>query len=321
MKNKRSAWLLAAAILVIAGLLLLAAALTMADGSFAAPGTDAFETSVHEPGSDFRRIAVFTDTADIALALSEDGVCRVVFCQEEGEPHSVSVKDGTLSIQAFSEKPWYDFIGLNFQKPQITLYLPETEYEHLGIGTDTGDAVIPRGFVFGSMDISTDTGDVTNGASASGEIAVETDTGDIRMENLSAGSLRLSVSTGRINLSGLVCEGDLRSSVSTGRTDIRDSSCLNFFSDGSTGELSLTNVTAAGSFSIGRSTGDVHLSACDAAELDITTDTGDVTGSLLSEKIFLAHSGTGDIDIPDTLSGGLCEISTDTGDIEIFLYQ
>ena len=47
------------------------------------------------------------------------------------------------------------------------------------------------------------------------------------------------------------------------------------------------------------------------------TDTGDVKGSLLSEKIFIPTTDTGDVDVPKTVTGGRCEITTDTGDIKI----
>ena len=84
-----------------------------------------------------------------------------------------------------------------------------------------------------------------------------------------------------------------------------------------TGDLNMKSVIASGKLSIERSTGDVMLEGCDANELDILTDTGDVVGTLLSEKIFIINTDTGDIDVPRTTSGGLCEITTDTGDVEI----
>ena len=61
----------------------------------------------------------------------------------------------------------------------------------------------------------------------------------------------------------------------------------------------------------------MRLERCDAAEIMINTDTGDVEGSLLSDKIFAAKSGTGDVEVPETGTGGRCIITTDTGDISI----
>ena len=66
-----------------------------------------------------------------------------------------------------------------------------------------------------------------------------------------------------------------------------------------------------------RSTGDVRMEGCDAAEIFILTDTGDVAGSLLSDKVFVVETDTGDVDVPRSAAGGRCEITTDTGDIRI----
>ena len=49
----------------------------------------------------------------------------------------------------------------------------------------------------------------------------------------------------------------------------------------------------------------------------IKTSTGDVEGTLLSEKIFSIHTSTGKVKVPNTNNGGTCEIKTSTGDIEI----
>ena len=93
--------------------------------------------------------------------------------------------------------------------------------------------------------------------------------------------------------------------------------CKNVVSNGNTGAISLKNVIAAEKFSIERSTGDVKFDGCDAAEIFVKTDTGDVTGSLLSNKIFVVEADTGSVDVPKTATGGKCEITTDTGDINI----
>ena len=107
--------------------------------------------------------------------------------------------------------------------------------------------------------------------------------------------------------------------VSTGKTKLSDVTCKNLISTGSTGDITLTDVIATERFDIERSTGDVEMEACDAASLIILTDTGEVEGSLLSDKVFVVRTDTGDIDVPKTTSGGICEITTDTGDVEIYI--
>ena len=77
------------------------------------------------------------------------------------------------------------------------------------------------------------------------------------------------------------------------------------------------NHVIAEKFSTERSTDDVKFDGSDATEIFVKTDTGDITGSLLSGKIFIAQSDTGDVDVPKSVDSGRCEINTDTGDIEI----
>jgi DUF4097 and DUF4098 domain-containing protein YvlB len=61
------------------------------------------------------------------------------------------------------------------------------------------------------------------------------------------------------------------------------------------------------------------LDACDAAEIYIKTDTGNVEGRFLSDKVFIAKTDTGLINVPKTITGGRCEITTNTGDICVTL--
>ena len=52
-------------------------------------------------------------------------------------------------------------------------------------------------------------------------------------------------------------------------------------------------------------------------ELKIITSTGDIEGTLLSDKVFIVKSSTGDIHVPSSITGGRCEITTSTGNIEV----
>ena len=83
-----------------------------------------------------------------------------------------------------------------------------------------------------------------------------------------------------------------------------------------TGDVTLTSVIA-GEFDIETSTGDVELNLSDAESIEIETDTGRVDAVLLSEKFFQCESSTGSVKIPDTRSGGICKVTTTTGNIHI----
>ena len=105
--------------------------------------------------------------------------------------------------------------------------------------------------------------------------------------------------------------------VTTGDVKIKDVACKTFTSNGNTGDITLINVIVRDNLTIFRSTGDVELDRCDAETIYIKTSTGDVEGLILSSKIFIVKTSTGDVDVPRTTTGGICEIITSTGDIEI----
>ena len=134
---------------------------------------------------------------------------------------------------------------------------------------------------------------------------------------MTASGMKLSSDTGKMDLTDLDISGSMDIIEGTGKVTMKNVTCKDLVSDGSTGTLILTNVLSDGEFHLERDTGNIEFNGCDAEAVYVKTDTGNVTGTLLSDKVFLADSGTGRIDVPKTIAGGRCEITTDTGDIKI----
>ena len=317
MKKATKAWLIAAGILILTGCVLFAVLLSGLKWDFSKLSTGKYETNIYEVDKTFGNISFTTDTADISFALSDDGKCRVECYEEENAKHSVSVEDDILTVKINDKRAWYDYIGFNFESPKITVYLPETEYKALFIEECTGNVELPKDCSFGSVDISVTTGNVNIFAAIRDEAKVKTSTGNIRAENISAETLDFSVTTGTVTVSNVVCKGDVSVNVSTGKANLTDISCKNLTSSGSTGNLSLNNVIAEEMMSVKRSTGDIIVKDCDAAEIYMKTSTGSVFGNFLSDKVFVTDTGTGSVNVPETVTGGKCEIKTSTGDIKI----
>lgn len=298
MDKNTGKWLIAAACLVGIGIIIMGGAMTMLNWDFRKLSTVKYETNSYVIHNAFTDISLNTNTADILFTPSEDGSCKVICYEDANLKHTVTAEDNTLKIQLVDQRKWFSYIGIHFGSPKITVYLPAGEYGALNIQTSTGDTEIAKDFQFNSIDISQSTGDVINYASA-------------------ADSIQIKTSTGKITISDIHCEGDVTTGVSTGKTHLLNINCQNLFSNGNTGDASLKNVICSDKLSIERSTGDIMLDGCDASEISIQTDTGDVKGSLLSDKVFIASTDTGRVDVPKTVSGGKCEITTDTGNIKI----
>ncbi len=310
-------WLIIAASLILLGIIGFGGIMTMLKWDFTRLSTSKYETNDYDIGESYSNISITTDTADIIFVPTEGSDCSVECYEQERVKHSVTVKDDTLVIEAVDTRKWYDHIGVNFGAPKITVYIPQGEYGSLSVESSTGDIEVPKELSFKSIDVSENTGTVTNYASATESIKIKTTTGGIFIEGVSSESLDLSVSTGRVTVADVNLTGDIAVKVSTGKTKLSDITCKNVFTSGSTGDILLHNVIAKGCFSIKRTTGDVKLEDCDAANILIETDTGDVVGTLLTEKIFIVRTDTGRISVPDSVTGGRCGITTDTGDISI----
>jgi len=259
---------------------------------------DRIESVTYDFDEDFDSISINSATEDIKFLESESDRCKVICDETEKEKFTVTVTDGCLSIQKYNGGKWYDNISLfSFGNRSVKVYLPENDYNSLKINEDTGNVTVPSDFVFGEIDITSSTGNVDCGTSSSGRIGIKTSTGDICLKKLSAKEIDLSVSTGCVALTSV--------------------SCSSFNSTGDTGSISFSDSVVKEKITVERSTGDISFKHSDASEIEITTDTGDVTGTLLTDKVFIVRSDTGEIDVPETVTGGKCKVTTNTGDIVI----
>lgn len=307
--------LIIAAVLIIIGAVIFVSVMITYDWDFGKLGTKNYITNTHTLDSKPVTININVDTADIQFIPSNE--IKVECFEQTNYKHTVLLEGDILNINLVDERKWYEYININFNSPSIVIYLPSGEYGSLVINSTTGHTVIPSDFRFKDANITKSTGDVSFSASTDGLIEIKTSTGKILVNDLTAGSLRLETSTGKIIATALQITNQITSNVSTGNTELNSIQCGSLISNGSTGNVSLTNVIATDIFKIERSTGHINFNECDASEIFATTDTGDIKGSILSEKIFFATTDTGQIDIPKTMTGGKCEITTDTGDIKI----
>ncbi len=291
-------WLMTAAALVALGVILFAGVMANYDWDFTKLSTVTYVTNTYEAHGEFDEISIHVDTTNIEFVPTEDEDCRIVCFEAEKARHSVTVQNGSLTIKMTDTRNWYDHVCISLGSPKMTVYLPQKEYSALFIATDTGDIHIPKDFTFESIQIDGDTSEVDCFASVADLLEIELRTGDIHIDSITAEQVNLTTTTGEITANDATTKNGI---------DIKTD----------TGTITLKNVVAAGNLSVKSDTGDVRFEDSDAAQISIKTSTGDVTGTLLSEKVFITESSTGRISVPKTTVGGKCEITTDTGDIRI----
>lgn len=273
-------------LIIIISAVAIAVGMTLSLVGFAASGFDVRSLSTVNlesfdysfDSSEINSITVDSAVADVRIVESEStDKVEVKILQDGAMVHSAIVRDGVLNVTA-GELPWYMSLGFAFGDMSVTVYLPSKLITSLNIETDTGDISVAKGQTFSSAEISSDTGDISFYSAVTANLSLESDTGDIF---INATAPRISA------------ESD-------------------------TGEITLRSTVATEKIKCTTDTGDIELDGCDAPELYFESSTGDVEGTLYSAKQFITSSKTGDIHVPRSDSdGGICEIKTATGDIEI----
>ena len=111
---------------------------------------------------------------------------------------------------------------------------------------------------------------------------------------------------------------DFNIEVSTGNIVINNSLIKgNFKIDAGTGDTKLVNTIVTNDFNFNGSTGDLKFDSFDAKNIYVEASTGNISGTLLSNKIFNCASNTGSVNVPETYEGGICKIRLSTGNIKI----
>lgn len=302
--------LIVAVILIIAGGILLMLSLSYAGTAPTAKPTE--KTYVVDEA--FHSIEIETGECSVTL-VKTDGDFRAVCPDTEKQNYIVLVEDGVLKIEVMDMRRWQDFIGFHFAEPEMTVYLPQEQYESLSIISDTGDVDVPQDFSFGTAALRTDTGDITFAATVTGQQTGCLTTEDASADRASPAPLDIRTDTGDIKLRGSQNGSTIHLHTSTGEIAVSEMTCIILTCQSNTGDVKLTSVLADEYLQIFTSTGDVRIQDSDAGSVNIETDTGDVTGSFLSPKYFLIYSDTGDINVPQSRDGGECRIQTNTGDI------
>ena len=83
------------------------------------------------------------------------------------------------------------------------------------------------------------------------------------------------------------------------------------------GRIGLTDAIAEAGLRVKSVSGSIALEDCDGGDVRIQTTSGSVEGTLLSDKLFVADSTSGSINVPLSRGAEKCEITTVSGSIAI----
>lgn len=185
MSKSTKIWLAVASLLICIGTIIFIVAMSLLNWDFTKLSNKKFHTITHEITEDFTNITITTDISDIEFFYTNDLKATVICKEYEDSPHSITVTDGILKVDANNDTKWYDKISIfSFISPKISVYLPYGEYQELKINSNTGDVKLPNTLSFSTIDVIVDTGDVENYSSSIEHINITTSTGDVKIKRL-----------------------------------------------------------------------------------------------------------------------------------------
>lgn len=287
--------------------------------SYAGAGEDSvtmLTQSEHTIPEAFHSILIKTEDCNVDFVLFEGNADpHVVIKERESTSHRVVVEDGVLRIEMMDSRSWRDFIGVNWETMEMTVYLPQKQYESVRIYTATGHIQIPEVFSIREAGLQSATGRIVCDADVTDSLSCYTATGAITVRNAAPAVMRLDSNTGRIQVTD-AAGGEIGLENDTGRTELENVTCTLLACESETGDVTVRSVIVDDYLQVFTDTGDILIENSDAGRVNIETDTGDVSGNFLTPKDFSgACSDTGKVDVPNTWKGGYCRIETDTGDI------
>ena len=290
--NIKTVFIIIAIVMIGLGFVLSFGAIVAMRFDFNKMNTILFRTNTYSIDNKFANIRINGAECSVRILPSNDALGKVV-CQESDKiVHTVTVKDNTLMIERIDKRRWYEHFGVYWGHMEIEVYLPQSEFESLYVKNLSGDIVIPKEFHFESAEVQSTSGDIHFMAAVDGDLSAKTVSGELYLGEMLPQKLNIRSTSGDI------------------------AKCQTVTINTTSGEIEMSNVIADENIHIESVSGDVNLHQCDAASLWLKTVSGDVSGLLLTKKIFFVNTTSGDIDVPHLDSGGKCEVTTVSGDVE-----
>lgn len=296
MKHHLSTIILSAlAVVAVGGLTVLRTNL-VADAAWRSTAT--LVTKNYPVSAGFTDISITEYYADVELRASRDGTVSVTTRDAEDVTHTVTVKNGTLSISrpepTVGERWFHD----DDDDPKVVVYLPAGDYGALTVNTTSGDVESASQLNFSAASLTTVSGDIDLMGSVTGAVNCTSTSGDIELRSPALGAVKTNTTSGDTEITGALIQSLKAETVS--------------------GDVDLERTTASGAIEINTTSGDVDMESVDAASLNILTTSGEVEGSLLSGKNFSASSTSGRVNVPtSTPNAGACTVSTTSGSIRL----
>ena len=140
-------------------------------GGFALAGCsgsgEPFAEKSYTPDTQIRAISLDVRDREIEVSLSEDGQVHIQYSENSKEYYDISISDdNVLTMTSASDKAWTDYIGVkpSAENRKISLQIPDALLENLALSTTNEDIKLSALAVTGSINISSNGGNIDFGS-------------------------------------------------------------------------------------------------------------------------------------------------------------
>ncbi len=171
--------------------------------------SEPFEEKSYTPDTQINEINLDVRDREIEVSLSEDEQVHIKYYENSEEYYDISVSDeNVLTMTSASDKDWTDYIGVkpSAENRKISLQIPDALLDTITLSTTNEDISLPALAVTGSINISSNGGNIT-------------------FENLAVGkSLYLTVKNGDISgtVRGSYDDFAIQSEIKKGESNLPD---------------------------------------------------------------------------------------------------
>ena len=240
------------------------------------------ETFLIAEDEPFRDIEVELELGSLNLQKALDGKAKVVCRATLHHSVSVTVEDGVLKIREIDQERtghhWYNilYIDLSRENYGVTIFLPEEKYRSITASTRSGRLMLSKHFAFDT-------------------VTLRSESGTLRLNATVHGTAQMLSDSGRLLLSGVEPE--------------------NLIARTGSGSVRFYRAIVRDTLDIQTGSGGITLTECDAGNTVLTTDSGGIYATFLTDKSYDIGTESGYIQAPAGTTGAPRRAQTKSGGI------
>nr|MBQ4317869.1 DUF4097 family beta strand repeat protein [Clostridia bacterium] len=340
MKRSNKILLITSAVLFISGIIIMGFACAAVGGDYTKLTTENFAERYYEIAENIDSLDIDAVDCDVWLTESPDKFTRVTVVDSENIRTSVEVKDGTLHIDRYDTRKWFQMFsitGISDIEIRILVCLPKTELDSIDIKTASGDVKVTDLFTIVEGSIHTASGDIETEANFTGELElkavsgnitaknfssskceIDTTSGDIALNEADFGELTMQTTSGDIKADKVTADANITVTTTSGYIGLEALTCINLTTKSTSGDTEIImaqikNLTESTAVS-----GDISFKGFDSGDFSIKTTSGDVYAMLFNGKNYIVNTTSGTVNTPPSVQGnGDFKVTTTSGDIDI----